>query len=521
MSSRVEESRHRNLDQTNILMTAAETPTKIVLREQRSARHGPRRLVRTMSSFPALLAAILVAKVYWTCRGNIADPDLWWHLRNAQHFVATLQFPNVDTYSFTAAGSPWVNHEWLSELFYYGAFITFGLRGVFVVFASVISVLVVAVFALCLKETDDPLAAGIAAIFGGLLAMVGFAPRTQLFGWLCFVAIYAILLRFRSARRAPLWLVPVLFWLWANCHGSWLIGLAIYSIFVCAGLMRHDLGHLAAAPWSKEQLMKLIVAGVASIALLFINPFGYRLLLYPFDTIFRQNLGVGNVQEWASVDFNEARGKLVALVLGAVFVMALLARKRWRMDDALLTLFVLYCGITHIRFLLLAGIMLPPILAPQFGRISSYDPRRERRLLNAALLVIVASVCILGFPSQEKLDAEVADFFPVRAVEFLRAQPQQGHLFNLYQWGGYLEWNLPHTKTFIDSRSDIFDHNGVLKDYLDVIALNHSQELLDRYHIQYILYPANTALPYFLSKSPHWERLYNDTQSVVYRRLLR
>src|SRR5690242_10225565 len=85
------------------------------------------RIGGNLSSFPALLAAVLIAKIYWTCRNQIGDPDLWWHLRNAQYLVENLRFPNVDMYSFTAAGAPWANHEWLSEMFYYGVFRALGL----------------------------------------------------------------------------------------------------------------------------------------------------------------------------------------------------------------------------------------------------------------------------------------------------------------------------------------------------------------------------------------------------------
>src|SRR5438067_67217 len=162
----------RGIDRPDVLVECPDMPMGFPSRSK--GGFSTYRLGRAICSFPALIAGILIAKVYWTCRDNMADPDLWWHLRNAQHFVATLQFPNVDTYSFTASGSPWVNHEWLSELFYYGAFCAFGLRGVYLVFASVLAVLVVVVFSLCLKETKEPFAAGIASIFGGLLAMVGF-----------------------------------------------------------------------------------------------------------------------------------------------------------------------------------------------------------------------------------------------------------------------------------------------------------------------------------------------------------
>src|SRR5512143_1040493 len=86
--------------------------------------------VRRITSFPGLIVTVIVVKVFWTCRNNIADPDLWWHLRNVQYLATYLRFPNIDTYSFTAAGSPWMNHEWLSELPYYAAFRGLSLTGV-------------------------------------------------------------------------------------------------------------------------------------------------------------------------------------------------------------------------------------------------------------------------------------------------------------------------------------------------------------------------------------------------------
>lgn len=134
------------------------------------------------------------------------------------------------------------------------------------------------------------------------------------------------------------------------------------GIFICSGLIRRDVGRLAADPWSASELKKLIVAGIASIAALFVNPFGYRLVMYPFDMMFRQKLNVVHVREWAAVNFNDARGVVVTIMFCVVLATILISRKRWRIDDALLAAFVTYCGLCHVRCLLLAGIVLPPIL---------------------------------------------------------------------------------------------------------------------------------------------------------------
>ena len=42
----------------------------------------------------------------------------------------------------------------------------------------------------------------------------------------------------------------------------------------------------------------------------------------------------------------------------------------------------------------------------------------------------------------------------------------EGRIFNNYGWGGYMEWNAPELKPFIDGRADIFIYNGSFDDYV-------------------------------------------------------
>jgi hypothetical protein len=484
------------------------------------AAHGPDllgRLTNRVFSFPAAILAILVAKAFWTCRSRIADPDIFWHLHNAERLLVTHHFPNFDTYSFTAAGAPWMNHSWLSELLFYSGFHAFGLQGLFVIAFVAVAILSVSIFLLCLSQTKDPLAAGIASAGGVVLGTVGFAPRTQLFGWLCFVAIFAILLCFRSNKAAPLWAIPVLFCLWINCNASWPFGLVVYGIVFAVGLIGRDLGPLAAARWSASAIKKLSVTLALSIAALFVNPFGYRLVGYPLDFALRQTLNVELVEEWASVNFNDSRGAIVLVVLGAVFLMALMPRKKWRIDDVALTAFALYGGLTHIRLLLPAGIILAPTLAPQLGEISSYRRGHERRFVNAIFLVAVLALIVFAFPSTPQLHEQIRQYFPTEAVHYLKGHPQEGNMFNFYDWGGYLQWELPNAKVFIDSRADIFEYKGVLNDYFRIGVLDDSEELLGRYDIKYVVYPPKTPLIYLLTKSGRWEQIYRDANAVILR----
>jgi len=138
--------------------------------------------------------------------------------------------------------------------------------------------------------------------------------------------------------------------------------------------------------------------------------------------------------------------------------------------------------------------------------------------LNAAFLVGVAGLFVFGFPSDRMLRDQVAAFFPVDAVEFLKSHPQPGRIFNAYEAGGYLEWNLPQVPVFVDSRNDIFEYKGVLRDYLAITDVLNSQELLDRYGVTYVLFPKGTPLAYFLASNGRWERLYEGSNSIIFRR---
>src|SRR5262249_6148438 len=74
--------------------------------------------------FPAItprfaFSGILMFGLLAITARNAVDPDLWWHLRTGQLIVETGHVPHADPFSFTRNGSPWVSHEWLSEVAFY------------------------------------------------------------------------------------------------------------------------------------------------------------------------------------------------------------------------------------------------------------------------------------------------------------------------------------------------------------------------------------------------------------------
>ena len=475
-------------------------------------------LWKKVFSFPVLLALGLGAAIFLLDSGSIADPDIWWHLRNAEVLVQSHSVVHHDFYSFTATGSRWINEAWLSELPYYLGWRWLGIRGIYLVMLGEVELILLGVFGLAYLSSRNVKAAFVASWLAVWLATVSFGPRTLLAGWMCLVAELFILAQFKQGKDRA-WLLPPLFVLWANLHGSWLIGMVLLVIFCGAGLFQRRWGRLEATRWTPAQMRKLALAGSLSVAGLFLNPYTYHLVFYPFNFAFQQKLNVNHVDEWMSLDFHSVRGKIIFLMLAATIMLALVRKRRWALDELAFLLLGFYAAMTYSRFLFLAAIVLTPILARELDFLPPYHPEIDKIWLNAILIIVLLGFCIWRFPSRDQLMRDTIQNYPVKALNYLQQFQPQGRVFNDCLWGGYLIWNMRNIPVFIDSRIDIYEYNGVFADYLDAMGVKNTLEILDKYHIRYVLYRQESGVAYLLLHNSGWKTRYRDGTTVLLERI--
>jgi predicted nucleotidyltransferase len=122
------------------------------------------------------------------------------------------------------------------------------------------------------------------------------------------------------------------------------------------------------------------------------------------------------------------------------------------------------------------------------------------------------------WPTSSEIQVKLAKEYPAEFLPYLKSHPPAGPVLTAYLWGGYLEWNARDLKTFVDSRVDIFEYAGVLKDYLDVLSLKQPDTILDKYKIRYVLLPPDEALVYVLQRDPKWKEIYSDKVCVLLER---
>ena len=469
---------------------------------------------------PVVLCLVLICQLFFFgAHYGVADPDIWWHLRNAQLLIHTRHMIHADVLSYTVAGQPWVNFEWLAELPYSFAYRLLGDSGLYLVMMLVSSGIVAGIYWLGLQRSRDPLAASIAAFAAILCTEISLAPRTLLFGWLCLVVELGILWGLEKGRDQTAWL-PVLFLLWVNLHGSWFLGFGLMLLFFACGFIEGEWGAFYATRWTSAQKRKLAVVTAASGAALFVNPYGWRLVAYPLDALLHDRVGMKYIAEWASLDFHSMLGKTVLVTLLAMGLLQLVRGLRWSLQDCLLAAVGVYGALTYVRFVFLFGILVMPLLAPllRLPAPEKERPQKTGRWLNAIVILILLGLIGMSYPKTRQLEAGITRSFPEKALPFVRGLAGKGRLLNEYRWGGYLEWEAPDVKTFIDPRSDIFVEHGVMADYAKAAHVEDTFGVLDKYQIQYVLMPRQTPFAYVLAHSPAWKTTYDDGQAEVFER---
>ena len=483
-------------------------------------RSGARPFLRPFS-FPALLGALLAGASFLVARLNLPDPDTWWHVAVGERILATRQWPTADIYSFTAHGAPWIAYEWLGEVPMALAARLGGVSGLTVLLVALSATLMVLLYYFCARSCGNTKAAFASCAALLPLATVSFRLRPQLCGYIFLLAALICLERFRQGHARSLWLLPPIFALWVNTHGTFVFGLLVLGAYWTSGLTNHKWEGVETRAWTPPERQQLAVVGLLSVLALLATPYGAQLAAYPVKMAASQPVNIGSINEWQAMPFNLLPGKMFLGFL-VLFLMAMVTlRPTFRAEQLGLLFLAIYAASVHRRFLPFFIIMFAPLLSSLLARWAPpYNAAIDPYALNAVLIALLAVGTVLLFPTRRAIDAVIAADYPQQAVDYLRRNPPPGPLFNQYDWGGYLIWTLgPRQKVFVDGRSDLYEYSGVLQDSLRIADLDSDAlPLLGVYGVRACLIGRNSPLATLLNSQADWKRTYSDNLSSVFVR---
>ena len=309
-----------------------------------------------------------------------------------------------------------------------------------------------------------------------------------------------ILERAERGEAGLLWFLPALFCLWVNLHGSWLIGIGLLVLYaICGSFTIHKgiFDQQASTPADRRRLMAVLASAWLA---LFANPYGWRLVWNPFDMMLNQRLNIANVQEWRPLNLSSPAGATAVAAICFLVVANCLKGRKWRVYEMAVVLFAWYCGAgSHAVSVSGGRSHNSDLCRGNRARIRSgagYEdcPGQERNPGGCR-----DGFVVFMFPSEAMLEKRAAQFFPVNSIAAI--QPSW-RTFNDADVGGRMAFQ--SKPSFIDSRYDIFEHRGVMLDYLKVTYLVDPLKTLDRYKIDHVLIREATPLGYSLQHTPGW-----------------
>lgn len=462
---------------------------------------GPRRDWRHPSANTVVVLLLLVVGVRIGL-SPLHDNSFLTHLATGRLIIERGSVPSVDPYSFTAFGSPWTVQSWGASVVYGGLEDLFGLLGIRLFNAVLITSLVFLLWRLT-RPGGTLLArlipAGVVVCMGTSL----WVERPLLFG----AVALALVLLAADDGLDPRWLVPVM-WIWVNTHGSFPFGVG-FLVLVVIGRWLDD----RSRPVVELRALAWATTGTLLGA---INPVGPKMLAFPLELL-RKRDAFDRVAEWEPPHFHRGVELFFAVQLLAVVVLVLARHRRWR---AILPVAAFGAmALLSTRNILQASIVLTPILAVAAAGLGTLDGGRRPRLLRpvaAALALLLVLVAASGV-----VDRNTAlGAYPRSATTWMRSQGMldvDDRVASRDWVGNYLEYRYGpgEVRVFIDDRVDMYPLR-VIRSFTTLLDEGRDhQAVLDRYEIDSVLWQRDSELGRWLIRSDRWRVVHRDATWLV------
>ncbi len=397
---------------------------------------------------------------------HAADPDLWGHVQYGLDWIREGRLPRESTYTFTAVGYRWINHENLSELTMAGLYRWLGVPGLLAARAILGLGIVAWVMVRAERQRVAWIVAAVWTVLTAYTLTWFWAIRPQLATYGCLVAMIACLDRAFSSwylDRRVQWRYLMLYLpvhvLWTNAHGGFLAGAALLTAYLGIRILEQIYWHGRDA-WRTVAALTgyLLLIGLASC----LNPYGPELIRWVISAVTTPR---PEISEWAVPRADR-------VVFWPFLVTAILGMIAWifsvqRRDAAqgILLLILLWQAWTHERhialFALLAAAWTPLHLDSAWRRILPQHDGYSSRTSPLALVSVLVAVFMVVAMQVRTLYGSLGEIpvsrgqYPVDAIEFIAEQQVRGRLTVAFNWAQYAIAALePNVQVSLDGRID-------------------------------------------------------------------
>lgn len=463
--------------------------------------------------------------------GLLNDADTGWHIRMGEHILNTLSVPKHDIFSFSNPPLHWLNSAWLSDVIMALIHSAFGLTGVVIFFAFLISIVYFLLFKIVIKQNGNIIFAVFIVLLTTASSSLHWLARPHIFSLLLMVIFYYLLDVFQYAQKNYLYLLPPIMLLWINLHGGFISGFVLMGIYLFANFIKFFFTKREEKAAHKEKTKLLGLTTAVCLLISLINPYSYHTLFYPFKLMSYKFI-IDNVMEFHSPNFHNFSEMFYLCLLLLMILVIGISKKRVNMIEIALIIVFTYMALYSVRCITLFGIVVAPILARQAEMLLKQGRGRfvdffQKRASNIALVdasargylwPVTAVLIAVFFASTGRIEFKFsAERNPVAAVAFLKKVHLKGNMFNNDEFGDYLIYSAyPQYKVFIDDRLDMYGTDRV-KEYLEVTDFKPEWEkIIEKYQISWIIFNSDSRLSRFLMEKNEWKLIYADKVANIF-----
>lgn len=443
----------------------------------------------------------------------VMDPDVWWHMRSGEWVMQHGAFPHAEPFARDAAGEHWEAYSWLFEVLLLRLYQGMGLAGFVVYSAGMVLAITAALYRLISRLQGDFTISLLLTYAASLCLMNLWTPRSWMFTILFFVLEVDILMHARrTGKTGELFWLPLIFCLWANTHIQFVIGLLVLALV---------LGEACVAHWwsgveTRIGFLRLGGFSVACVLATLLNPYGWKIYLVAHSLTSLHGI-LDQVGEFRAMSFRSMTD--FGVLFFAIAAVAVLARaRRLPAFEIALLGFAVMVSFRSQRDVWVVVTVASAILA---SRIKKNDANPSRVPAMAAPLVLVAAGLVLfaGFRLEHfdnnSLKDQLAERFPVRAVEFIKQRGLSGPLYNDFNWGGYLMWELRLPVT-MDGRISVYGDERIARSIATWGGAKDWASDPELTTANVVIGPVNQPLTQLLRTSPRFELIYEDNIADVF-----
>jgi hypothetical protein len=471
-----------------------------------------------------LFGSIFVAVLFLGPMLLNRDGDLPRHLLMGKIILETRSIPTSDIFSHVYLGLPLIPHEWLAGVIFYISYFFFGLNGVVLVSALLLAGTFTLVYEYVVIQSRSRVLALLLVLWSAAISALHWIARPHLFTML-FLAVYLVLVdKLNRDEIKRIWPFPVLMLIWANLHAEFIAGFLILGAYL-VGWLLEMLFSSTKPGWERGK--RMMIATMLSFAATLINPVGWRTWETVFGYLNNRYL-MSRINETKPPDITNPDFAILFVFLGLSFFLLAINNARLSAGQAIALAGFSIMSLMAARNVHIYGVVAPILLGSTLcgsDKISFLQPLEkilstmERKIRGYVCIFIVVTLLIAisltgTFGVIYEFDSSR---FPVRALDWLDLHPQEGKMFNAFDWGGYIllrTW--PENLVFIDSQTDVIGE--VTREYEMIVGLSEGwQEILAKNNIIWIIVPKDWYLTNALLNDG-WKEIYSDEVAVILRR---